>query len=181
MKTPNYLHPPPTPSLTYSVGCWELQTLTSQYKSLYLQFFCVGALTRGDGTTIFSSPTFLALLQASSQVVEQIEVLLKEDSWEVKTFSFLPQMELHWHLCMGTGMEAETILCILALAMAFLLLSRDTSRPYAEKPQMHWETLSENSLENAQRFASFIHPSHKMFCVLKLRLPEAHFPFSINL
>lgn len=90
MKTPNYLHPPPTPSLTYSVGCWELQTLTSQYKSLYLQFFCVGALTRGDGTTIFSSPTFLALLQASSQVVEQIEVLLKEDSWEVKTSSFLP-------------------------------------------------------------------------------------------
>lgn len=164
MKTPNYLYPPPTPSHTYCVRCWELQMLTSQYKSLYLQIFCAGALIRGDGTTIFSSPTFSAQPQASSQVAEQIEVLLKEETWEVKTFSFLPQVELHWHLCLGIRMETETMPCAFALAMAFLLPSRDITRPYAKKPQMYWETLAENSLEDTQRFASFIHPTKH--CVL---------------
>lgn len=45
----------------------------------------------------------------SSQVDEQTKVLLKEDSWQMKVYSWavFPQVQQHWHLFVDTGWKGK--------------------------------------------------------------------------
>lgn len=104
--------------------------------------------------------------QASSQVTEQIEVLLKVDSREAKASicycCFFPGGITLTPTCGHRDGRGNHAAC-LSFGYTVLLPNRGMSRPYAEKLQMHCETLSlfsifaENKLSCKCSDTSFIH------------------------
>lgn len=172
------MHSPLTSTLKISLTCgvccgelfwhhtFKLADVSSQWKHLYLQSFCAETCIRGEWATAFSSNT-----HKSSQVDEQIKVLLKEDSGQMKVYSqaVFPQVQQYWHLFVDKGWKGK--MCALALAASVLPKASKVQpdsmlinpRGSGNTPSLT-DTHREAFTENAQSGDSFTPTMHSNKC-----------------